>query len=417
MSEQSIIKIAQLLRTSPQVLFNLFLKMENLTGKKDVGDKIFEENQKIVKQKLDELGISKEKADAQLVQQELLKKTKETDEAFNNFLGQPDFSTQDGCQNLIKHIDQIAQVGDGYFLKEEKMRNFLILNPPKNILAALGYKNVAEMLAQEEIDEIFAALRFVENERWLNELFFRPFHDLAADSFETRRIKIKVLSEKWAQIGEKFVGKKLHNVSHLKEMGLVFLIPLKRGSFVGQSLETFSLILHYLHEIDFYCQLFKKYSAGPDFGANIVKMLSGTVVSSFPPKDKLVWRIIQRYLAKNDSQDPRLFEPHVNPETVHWLKAEKEIDILAQQNPSIKLGFWRGIDDFAGEIFSAGRKGEEIISFDLVDNIISLTHGGIGKYLYHQQEALWNKIFIEFIGEAELEELITQNIEKGFIEL
>jgi hypothetical protein len=131
----------------------------------------------------------------------------------------------------------------------------------------------------------------------------------------------------------------------------------------------------------------------------------------------LRWRIIQRYLAKIDPQDPRLFEPHINPETVHWLKAEREMDDLAQKNPQIKLGFWRGVDDFVGEILPAGRKGEDIVSFDLLDNVISLTRGGLSKYLYHQQEALWNKIFIEFMGEEKLEELLIENIEKGFIEL
>ncbi len=100
-----------------------------------------------------------------------------------------------------------------------------------------------------------------------------------------------------------------------------------------------------------------------------------------------------------------------------WLKAEKEIDALAQKNPQLKLDFWRGVDDFAGEILPAGKRGEEIVSFDLLDNLISLTRGGIGKYLYHQQEALWNKIFIEYLGRDKLNELIETNIIDGFIKL
>ncbi|MBU2037331.1 hypothetical protein KJ866_04010, partial [Patescibacteria group bacterium] len=92
-------------------------------------------------------------------------------------------------------------------------------------------------------------------------------------------------------------------------------------------------------------------------------------------------------------------------------------DELAQKNPQLKLDFWRGIDDFSGELFPAGKRGEEIVSFDLLDNLISLTHGGLGKYLYHQQEALWNKIFIEFMGEEKLEEMLVENMEKGVIEL
>ncbi|PIY74268.1 MAG: hypothetical protein COY85_03705, partial [Candidatus Portnoybacteria bacterium CG_4_10_14_0_8_um_filter_40_50] len=97
--------------------------------------------------------------------------------------------------------------------------------------------------------------------------------------------------------------------------------------------------------------------------------------------------------------------------------AEKEMDVLSQKNPNANLDFWRGIDDFAGEIFPAGKKGDDIVSFDLLDNVISLTHGGLGKYLYHQQEALWNKIFIEYMGEEKLESAVVENLKRGYIEL
>jgi hypothetical protein len=410
--------IAKLLRTPENVLFDLFGRMEKLTGKKGVPEKIFEENKSIVKRKLEELGIPEEKADAQYVERELLRKTKEADESFFEFLGQPDFARQACCSLMIDVLKKTAKTEKGFFVKKEKLRDFLFLNPPKNILKALGCGEVKEMVEKEDLYEIFAALRFVENEKWLNQVFFHPYNDLRADNFEERELEIRVLSPKWAEIGEKFVGKKLHNISHLKELGLIFILPVKKEQFAGASIETFSLVLHYLHEIDFYCRLFKKYSAMPDFGQNLVKLLSGAITDSMPnPDGGALWRIIVRYLAKIDENDPRLFEPHVNPETIHWLKAEKEMDELARKNPQTKLDFWRGIDDFAGEIFPAGKKGEDIVSFDLLDNVISLTHGGLGKYLYHQQEALWNKIFIEYMGEEKLEEMVVENLEKGYIEL
>lgn len=410
--------IAKLLRTPEPVLAELFEKMERISGKSGVPEKIFEENKKIVAQKLEELDIKEGKADAQYIERELLKKTREADAAFFEFLGKPDFAKQECCNLMIGVLKSTANITKGFFVKEEKLRSFLILNPPKNILSALNYKNVGEMLKNEDLYEIFAALRFVENEKWLNQVFFHPYNDLHADNFEEREIKIGVLSQKWTAIGEKFVGKKLHNISHLKELGFVFVLPMQKDHFVGQSLETFSLILHYLHEIDFYSKLFKKYSALPNFGGNLVRLLSGAIADTMPePDGSVLWRIIVRYLAKIDENDPRLFAPHVNPETIHWLKAEKEMDAMANKNPQIKMDFWRGIDDFAGGIFPAGKKGEDIVSFDLVDNIISLTHGGIGKYLYHQQEALWNKIFIEYMGEEKLEEMVVQNLEKGYIEL
>jgi hypothetical protein len=37
------------------------------------------------------------------------------------------------------------------------------------------------------------------------------------------------------------------------------------------------------------------------------------------------------------------------------------------------------------------------------------------KYLYHHQEALWNKVFSSYYGEDEMERLIKENLIRGFI--
>ena len=419
MSNIAIKKITKLLRMSDEnVLADLFSKMEKLTGKKKVAEKIYEENEQMVKQKLSDIGIVREKADAQYVEAEILRKAGEADSSFFEFLGKPDFGAPEGYARMIELAKEIKPGEEkGFFLKEEKLRDLIFLNPPKNIIKELGYKDVKELLGKEDIYHIFAALRFAENERWLNEFFMRPYHDLIQDNFEEREIRIEVLPQKWAEIGEKFVGKKLHNISHLKEAGMIFVVPTKKNGFSGQTLETFTLIFHYLYEIEFYSKLFKKYFGLPNFGTRLVEFLAAKVFAFPLSSGANLWRIIPRYLAKLNESDPRLFEPHINPEPLHWLNAENDIDSFAVKNPQIKLDFWRGVDDFTGDIFPAGKKGEDIVSFDLIDNIISLSRGSIGKYMYHQQEALWNKIFIEFMGQDKIEEIIMNNLEKGYVEL
>lgn len=415
----AIKKLAKLLRMPDEkVLENLFTKMEKLTGKKGVAEKIYNENQAVVNQKLSDLGISAEKADAQFVETEILRKIKEADASFYEFLGKPDYSSSEGYKRMIEVLKSAKPGSEkGFFLKEEKLKAFIFLNPPQNIIKELGYKNAEELLAKENIYHIFAALRFAESEKWLNQIFFRPYHDLIPDNFEEREIKIEVLPEKWAKIGEKFVGKKLHNISHLKEAGMIFIIPAKNNGFAGQSLETFTLLFHYLYEVEFYSRLFQKSFSLSNFGLRLVEYLSAKVSALPLPQESNYWRIIPRYLAKLNDSDPRLFEPHINPEPLHWLKAESDIDELTKKNPQIKLDFWRGIDDFTGEIFPAGKRGEDIISFDLIDSIIFLGRGGIGKYLYHQQEALWNKIFIEFMGQDKLEQILVDHLGRGYVEL
>ncbi len=408
-------KIAKFLRTDTETISRLEFAMEAATGKKDIITKIVVENDKVVEEKNKILGVGN--PDAQKIFAALLQKVKATDQALYEFMGRPQFNRSDCCQVFVQIIKDIAGDKNGFFLKEEKMRDFLILNPPKNILQSLGYADVKEALAKEDLYEIFAALRFAEDPHWLNDVFFRPFLDLHPDSFEKRPIKIIFLKDKWLEIGRQYVAKKLHHISHLKEAGLVFIIPTEQENVPGHSLELVTLVLHYFFEIDFYSRLFESYAQeAASFSAKITQALRGDVPGGALPKEGAAWKIIQRYLGKIDASDPRLFEPHVNPEAVHWLKAEEALLKLDGKKPELDFAFWHNLD-FVGEFLPAGKKGEDLVSYDLIDNIIGLTKGGLMKYLYHQQEALWNKIFIEYLGLEELERLMIENLDKGIIKL
>ena len=76
--------------------------------------------------------------------------------------------------------------------------------------------------------------------------------------------------------------------------------------------------------------------------------------------------------------------------------------------------------DWVGGIYE-GNNGEEIISFDLEDNAMSLVAVMEGKrdaFTYHQREAMWTKIFSEYAGgEEELEKMILENFDRGYITL
>lgn len=443
MSKQAIQKVAKLLRTKEKVLFNLEKNMRRLTKKKDVLAEIAADNEKCINDRLKKINL-KRGTDTCQVYQALIEKTKKDDEALSSYLQNPDFTRTQDCQLLLDKAKEISQPKPGFFLKKGKAEELLRANPPQQILQALNYYTVANMLSHEDIWQVFCALRFVEDRQWLNEVFFKPYQNLKASDFEEREIKVMVLSEKWLTIGEKFVGKKLHHLSHLKELGIIFIIPFK-SNYTGATLEVFTLILHYLYEIGFYVEIFRKYLARPDFGSAVIQALQGKVLSQIEPnRKKIIWQIIQRYLAKDDPSDPRLLEPHINPEAIHWRKAEKDIAHWAKKEKKINLEFWDNLD-FVGDFFAMPRgyscpldgldhrttnlaigaealkKGfsEMLVSFDLIDNVISLSRQSAveSKYLYHQQEALWNEIFVRYLGRDKLEEMILGNLDKGYIEL
>jgi len=156
----------------------------------------------------------------------------------------------------------------------------------------------------------------------------------------------------------------------------------------------------------------------PDFAQKFVSLLRGDVTDKHPSESTLgkTWLIVQRYLAKDDEHDWRLFYPHLNPEAVHWQKAENDIARLSEKF-GLDFEFWRGLGP-VGNIFKDEVGIEVLVSFNLVDTVMSLfQEKEMVKYLYHHQEALWNKIFSEFMGEEKMEELMKENFDKGVIKL
>jgi len=398
-------KIAKILRTDKDVVRTL--------GPESIFDKIVEENDAKIKSSLQDLGVSAQ--GAREIYHALIDRIREDDIRLSKIIG--------GFQNMLDLAKGTADVGKGKFLKLEKARELILANPPKKILEFLGYRNAEELVNSEDIFEIFAGLRFIEKNDWLNKVFFKPYENLIPDDFEEREIQAKVLGERWTRAAEQFLKKKYHNLSHLKELGFVFIIPVSIDA-PGVTLRDFSLALHYFHEIKFYSDLVEKYMKSDvdgktsDFARKFTALLRGDVLDERPTERAFSqnWLIIQRYLAKDDENDWRLFYPHINPEAMHWQKAESDIVKLSQER-KLGLEFWGGLGP-VGDFYKDELGIEILVSFNLVDAVMSLfKQKEMIKYLYHHQEALWNKIFTELYGEEKMKELLINNFDHGYIQI
>lgn len=416
---ESYEKIAKILRTDKDFVKTAAERLREFSGHNDVFPRLIEENERKMKERLEKLGLSSS-SNASDIYRALIAKVKRDDEALLRLLGGPTCDTEEGCRTLIKFAKEFANVPKGHFLKREKAIEFLKKEPPPNTLAFFQLSGVDELLKRFDLFEVYSALRFVEDGTWLNKVFFSQLNGVRPDDFEEREIEVHVLHQDWLKAAEKFVKKKYHNVSHLKELGVIFVIPLKIDT-PGETLRVFSLILHYLHEVTFYSKLFRKYARGDPsaFSPKLVSGLRGDVLDShFPDEDRgKKWMIVQRYLAKDDPNDWRLFEPHVNPEAVHWSKAENDIARLGMRYGELGLDFWNDLDH-VGDYFQDEAGVEVLVSFNLIDTVMSLVQEKeMIKYLYHHQEALWNRIFAEYVGREKIEEMIVEGFEKGYIQL
>lgn len=412
-------KISQILRVKPEVLLDLEKKMEKITGRRGVFGKIYEENDILVRRILDEIGISEDHPTAANVYQALVEHLARVDRYLFYFLDCPDLAKISKiCGKLCETVKVLNNPEKGFFLKKEKAAELLEKYPPQNILDHFGYASVAELIDKKGLVSVFSALRFAQDQAWMHRFFDEAYRALKPDDFEEREVELKVLETEWLEVAEKFLEKKYHNLSHLKELGIIFIIPLRIDT-PGEMLRIFTLLLHYLNEVPFYSRLFKKFSTQPDFTEKFKSLLRGDVPPQLAPAvadGRVAWRVVQRYLAKDNRDDFRLFEPHINPEVEHWYRAGED---LAKMAPSFDhegqlITFWRGLD-FVGDFFPDSTAGEKLTSFNLIDLDMSLVEKETAKHLYHHQEAMWNKIFIEYFNRPELNRLIEEHLIDGFI--
>jgi hypothetical protein len=432
-------ELAKLLGTTENRLKLLDDQMGAFTGKKGVPQELLGEMARERGEALSQLGLSESSRRAEILAA-LLERVEKTEEELLELFQDPDCSTQEGCQVPIKNAFSLSRKGGrplkGFFLRESKAKELFLAHPPKGIMSEFGYdpakggKGVEKMLEEMDIYHLFASVRFLEEPRWLNEEFFASYSNLTPDDFEEREIKIRILpKEQFESIGAEFMRKKFHNVSHLKEMGLIFVLPVAQEE--GVFLRMFSLLLHYIHEVGFYADHFRAIAADKEepFAERLTSALRGDVRETVPPiENLLVWLIIQRYLAKDDSSDPRLASPHVSSEALFWRKATDVLGRLGEENPDLGLSFWAGNAHVSGVLSAqggsaSGRDGE-VISFNFEDNVFSAAAGEdpsfaeaseAGQYTYHMREALWNRLFVEYFDEKTLETLIAEDFGQGFI--
>lgn len=415
-------KIARILRVSPEFLFDLDQTMAVISGQEGVIDDIAQQNEILVSRTLTELGLTKESS-AEEVYSALVGQLTHFDQYLYQALDNPDLEKMSiVCGKLCELAFKVFTPPKGLFIKKEKIVELLEQYKPDNLLNHLGYATTRDLVEKEGFAPVVSALRFAQGKEWMHKFFDQAYSSLTIQDFEERDIELVVLDVKWLAVVEKFIEKKYHNVSHLKEYGVIFIIPLKIDT-PGETLRMFTLILHYLHEVPFYTGLFKKFMSDNDFAEKLKSLLRGDVLESEKLKsknEKLVWLVTQRYLAKDDENDPRLFVPHINPEAEHWFQAENDLGrlsrILGDDEQRFNLGYWTGLD-FVGDLFKDKNGEDKLVSFALIDLIMSLVEKDQIKYLYHQQEAMWNKIFSEYMGRETMNRMIEENIVRGFVEL
>jgi len=318
----------------------------------------------------------------------------------------------DDVQTLIPLIKKAADKADlprsAWVLKRSVAKRMLHDNPPINIMKHFGYTSIDSMTKRENLFEIYGALRFAESPSWLKK-FNNSYKKLNPSDFESRNIEIVIMNkERWGDIAEEFVKKKRHNITHLKELGVILMLPTKLEKLHGIAITALPLLLHYMNEIRLYSAFFKLQQVKSNFGKIVSETLNADIRSAaIMAGNHVHWRVIQRYYGKLENEKhPEIFEPHVQPEDLHWRKAEEQ---LYKIDP--ELGFWKDLD-FVGVM-----AGNLPVSYNLMDISIAYCTGATYQHrvIFHMRESLWNEIFMRYLGHEVLETQILQQLDNNMI--
>ncbi len=403
-------KLISELLNAKEPLFGLSLRqLEKASGNKGMDIKLGTEILDKAHKTMMNLGLDPKDTTGKELYKALVVKIKEHDEHLAKQMGG---SADENPTTLIPKIkatvDEIDVPKQCWVLRKPVAKEFLRKTPPKNIMKKLGYRSVDSMLKKENLFEIYGALRFAEDSEWLNK-FNENYESLTPSDFETRDIEIVMMPhERWADISESFIQKKKHNITHLKELGVILMLPVKTDHLPGMSIWVGSLLFHYINEIRLYSAFFKLKQVQPDFGKVFVNtLLADPDMGPIMSGQNIHWRVIQRYFGKLEKEyHPEVFEPHVQPEDLHWRRAEESLRLIDPE-----LEFWKDLD-YVGLMFD-----DRPVTFNMMDVAASYTNETPyeKREIYHFREALWNEVFVRYMGEGVLEQQVLNQLDNDMI--
>jgi hypothetical protein len=291
----------------------------------------------------------------------------------------------------------------GWFLKHSVAKRLLKATPPRQVMRALHYRSVDSMIKREPVGELMIAIRVLESQKWQH-AFLAKYSKLKPIDFEVRDIEVVYLNdERWCGFTEQFVRANHHNLTHLKEMGVIALLPLPIARLRGIAVTVLPLVLHYINEIRLYSAFFKLQQVNADFGDTLVETLT------IDPSERiniagqpLHWRVVHRHFGKYTEMLPEMFEPHVRLEDLEWRKAET---VLYELEPA--LHFWHDMD-YVGSLYDA-----QPVSFNLMDmaanyvNNLPYDRRAVGR----MRQSLWSELCQRYVAQPMFERQVLRQLD------
>lgn len=395
--------LSQLLHAEEPMFTMALSNLEKASGHQSVDVRLIADISVRVRQKIRECGLDPADTTDKELYHALQGIVKLHDQYLAKAIGtEATADLDDQLKAIAKALKKLRMPKSCWVIKHSVAKKLLKSLPPKKVMDVLHYKSVDSMLKRENIAEIFTAVRFMETEAWQRRLV-KSYKKLRPSDFEIRDIEILFLKrEKWGAAADAMCRSQRHNITHLKELGVVMILPLPVRRLRGVVITVMPLAIHYINEIRSYSSFFKLQQVLPNFSEVIIRTILDDPKSSVKVSGQDIhWRVLQRHFAsKTAGEHPELFEPHVQLEDLSWRKAE---DILYTFEPALK--FWEDLD-------YVGTNSELPVSLNLMDNAVNYCNGleyG-NQSVGHLRESLWNEIYLRYMGQESIESIVIKQL-------
>lgn len=397
--------IAELVGTDKRIVSEMFSRLEKRSGEPGIDIRLTGEIYGKLHMKTRALGLDPTDTMPHELYQAMLNLARLHDSFLIKRLGIEDLdSPTELIESVGRLVGRLHLPKHTWALKHVAARRLLKATPPKQLMKLLNYRSLESMLKREPSDILLVIARHTEPVAW-QQKFVHSYKKLQANDFESRDIKIATLTDnhwKAVDLYMKSIGHS--NIIYTPEVGTILLLPVHTTHKSGLALATLLFTLHYFNEIRAFSTYCKFHHIRSDFGSLLIEHLMHEKSDHVQLAGQDVhWKVVHRYYGNVDRMShPEIFEPHVQPEDLTYRKAEA---ILYHLEPA--LHFWHDMD-YVGLPTSTGP-----ISFSLTDVAMNLVNNlpYEKRVNYHMRDALWNEVYIRYVGQRTFERQILQQLD------
>lgn len=354
-----------------------------------------------IRMKIRELGLDPSNTTGEELYLSLQQRLLADDQRFRqNLKLEPQAGSAEILAAIQKFTRQLDVPKTCFAIKVSVFKKLLKSHSPKKAMASLGYRSQDSMLKHEAPALIYTAALVHEPLAWRRG-FRAQYAGLTSSDFEVRPIGLFYpQSKRWDDLAQEFADKHRHMALTLKEFGAVVFLPV-RAEVPALTLTGMLLLLESINEIRCVSAYLKFQQVKPDFGKVVALAADDEPIMAAKLVDRpLPWRILQHFFAQDKAvYHPELFEPHVQPEDLALVQAEKA---LARQMPSLE--FWENTSHLA-----TSENGQPVSL-----NMLDVALGVANSLQFHQGVVLnvrrhvWQELLSRYLSQQNLDSVLGQ---------